>query len=63
MKIDECPECLMYLYDRRNVMLVEACASVGISRGKSTEEMLTSYLGWYHNHGHKEMWRDPDRPE
>lgn len=54
MKTDECAACMMYQYGPRNAMLLEACASVGISQGKTTEEMLAAFLREYHRRGHKE---------
>lgn len=44
-----------HYYDPKNAMLIESCASVGISRGKSTQEMIVIYLSGYHNRGHKEI--------
>jgi hypothetical protein len=49
---NECPECLMHI--GRQPFLAEACASVGIERGKSTEAMLRDYLVQFHERKHEE---------
>lgn len=49
----KCGKCLEYYFS--NPYLVEACASVGIEKGKTTEEMLVEYLAQYHNDRHKEL--------
>jgi hypothetical protein len=38
----------------RQPFLVEACESVGIERGKSTEAMLWDYLAQFHERRHEE---------
>lgn len=53
VKIKDCPQCMMFYFDQRNAMLIEACASVGISLGRSTNEMLVAYLSRYHRNKHK----------
>jgi hypothetical protein len=50
----DCGECMSYASDR-GPMLIEACASVGIERGKSTGLMLREYLQGYHERGHQEL--------
>lgn len=56
----ECARCLMHFYDWRNSILMEACASVGISRNRSTEQVLNSYMAAYHRGGHQNRWTDGD---
>lgn len=53
MRIKDCPECLEYLYGHPH--LIEACASVGISRGRSTSDMLVAHISGYHRRGHREL--------
>jgi hypothetical protein len=50
-KPQECDLCLIHFADLPG--LVEACASVGISRGKSTGTMLKNFMWDYHIKGHK----------
>lgn len=49
----ECAKCLEYLYDDRNQHLLGACASVGISYGLSTGQVLRNYIDQYHRNKHK----------
>jgi hypothetical protein len=37
---------------RDEALLLEACASVGISEGRSTREMMTMLISTYHFDGH-----------
>lgn len=48
----DCPQCMDYAMDQPH--LVGACASVGIEKGKSTQQMLAEYLAAYHARGHRE---------
>lgn len=48
----ECPDCMTYL--GQHPMLIEACASVGIEHGRSTQAMLRSYMLAFHRRGHQE---------
>lgn len=57
MRIKDCPECLKHLYGTD--FLIEACASVGISRGLSTSEMLVRYLSTFHEQGHDDGVFEP----
>jgi hypothetical protein len=52
MRIKDCPECLEYYYSQPH--LVHACASVGISHNKTTEEMLVMVISGYHHSDHRE---------
>jgi len=56
MKLSECGECMEYLL-ADYAMIREACASVGISRGKSTNDMVIVYMSGYHNSGHSRRFR------
>lgn len=56
MKIKDCSECVTFFLDNYD-NLMEACASVGISRNKGTNEMLIIYLSSYHSGGHRELGR------
>ncbi len=47
----DCPECLEYLTQPG---MVEAAASVGIERGKSTGLMLREVVEAFHARGHQE---------
>lgn len=49
---NECADCMMHI--GRQPFLVEACASVGIEHGKSTEAMLWDYLVNFHERKHQE---------
>lgn len=58
MKIGECDECVARSWDLK---LREACASVAMSRGKTANQMMISYLRRYHTVGHDEARMDqPD---
>ena len=48
----ECTDCMVYL--GAHPFLVEACASVGIERGRDTGSMLWDYLSDFHERGHQE---------
>ena len=50
---NECGDCLMHL--QAKPFLAEACASVGIERGKDTGTMLREYLADFHERGHQEV--------
>lgn len=52
-QITDCGPCMAYYYAPENTHLPEACASVGIEHGKSTDQMLFEFLGAYHFRGHK----------
>lgn len=52
MRIKDCPECVEFLYSAP--YLVEACASVGMSQGKTTSQMINEYMSHYHFTGHPE---------
>lgn len=54
MKIKDCVKCMDYLHGSMSFAMMEACASVGISNGKTTEEMIIIWISAYHNKGHKE---------
>lgn len=56
MQLDECDKCMAYL-ETQDIMLLEACASVAISRGKTTIDMLSIYMSAYHWNNHEEMVR------
>ena len=56
VRIKDCPECVEWIYDKP--MLVEACASVGLSNGRSTGDMFVEFVSRYHNRGHREVDRD-----
>lgn len=47
----ECEKCQMFFLNRP--FIVEACASVGMSNGKSTAEMLKIFMSAYHRKGHR----------
>lgn len=49
--IVDCPACRAFLFETPG--LTEACASVGIEHGKSTQRMLLEYLAAYHRRGHR----------
>lgn len=51
MKLRECSECMTLLLSDY-WLISEACASVGISNGRSTQEMMVIYLSAYHQVGH-----------
>lgn len=46
-------ECLKHAFDGSNQLLWEACASVGISQNRSTEQVLRDYINQYHYSGYK----------
>jgi hypothetical protein len=48
------PTCIECFEKMREPGLVEACASVGIERGKSTGLMLKEYLDHYHAQRHED---------
>lgn len=48
----DCPACMMHYFDQP--LLPMAAASVGIERGRSTQDMLVTYLAQYHRGGHRE---------
>ena len=52
VKIKDCPECVEHAYNAP--FLVEACASVGMSQGKTTNQMIGEYMSHYHFNGHPE---------
>lgn len=53
MKIRDCNECMEYLDDvMRYEILLRACASVALSKNKSTEEMLITFVNVFHHGGH-----------
>ena len=52
---DLCPDCLSYAASQPH--LIGACASVGIEHGRSTQEMVVSFLAGYHDRGHSEVKR------
>jgi hypothetical protein len=49
---NELAECAPCLQESMTPFLAEACASVGIEHGKTTEEMLVAYLAQFHENGH-----------
>lgn len=49
---NECGECMAHRLSTPG--LAEACASVGIEHGRSTDAMLWDYLALFHERGHKE---------
>lgn len=50
---DDCDECMVYAKDV-SWALLGALASVGIERGKSTQQMFIEYMDDYHERGHRE---------
>jgi hypothetical protein len=48
--LPDCLECLEYM---AQPFLREACASVGIEHGKSTDQMLKETVEHYHLGGHR----------
>jgi len=50
-EVKKCPQC----DERITPELIAAAASVGISRNKSTQEMVMIYLLNYHHLGHQEV--------
>lgn len=50
-RLSSCPACMEHYFSQP--LLVEACASVGISRGMSTQAMLAHYLRVFHRNGHR----------
>jgi len=48
----DCVDCLLHLASNFYV-IKEACASVGIEHGLSTDEELAIYVSWYHANGHQ----------
>lgn len=53
-----CTKCMIYY--QAQPMLIAACASVGISRGKSTRQMMLGFLASYHQRGHRDLDRSVD---
>ncbi len=49
---NECGACLEYRF--ATPMLAEACAAVGIERGRDAGAMLRDYLAQFHERGHQE---------
>jgi hypothetical protein len=49
---DKCGDCLMYRFN--TPYLAEACASVGIERGRDGGAILFDLLKAYHRNGHRE---------
>lgn len=54
MKIKDCVKCVEYLHGGMSFAMMEACASVAISNGKTTEEMIVAWVSAYHRNKHKE---------
>lgn len=48
-RVPDCDVCMRLL---SNPMIRSACASVGISKNISTDQMLFEYLNVYHKKGH-----------
>jgi hypothetical protein len=48
---NECGDCMEHRFATPG--LAEACASVGIEHGKTTDQMLYEYLSGYHHRSHK----------
>lgn len=48
----DCGECAAHLCDRY-WLLREACASVGIEYGKSTEQVMDECMAAFHARGHR----------
>lgn len=54
METTTCPTCLAHLFKSAQSyeLLRGACASVGIERGRSTEDVLAAYVAEFHaSHG------------
>lgn len=49
-EIPACDRCFDYM---RTPFLVEACASVGIEHGKSTDQMMRETIEAFHASGHR----------
>lgn len=62
MKIRDCPKCVNYLMDDYDAIM-EACASVGMSRGKSANDMAVFLLSVYHDRGHQDWVVRDDEPQ
>ena len=53
----DCGDCLAYIFKdgtQGYILLWEACASVGIERGKSTDQTFAEYVQAYHERGHRD---------
>jgi hypothetical protein len=51
-QLTDCVDCLLHLASNFYV-IQEACASVGIEHGLSTDEELSIYVAWYHANNHQ----------
>lgn len=64
MKIGDCPQCVEYLQDPwRHSTLLESCASVALSNGKTTQQMIIAFMNVFHHDGHRDEPRFPGEPK